>query len=116
MPAQSPTVNADMQPVDLSAADVSLLRLALEEIQAASVSDRSPRPLLRQVCADARARHMSAASLIILLKETWRSLPENDYRTASRSDYLDRVISMCIEEYYGESGAPDNGRAGCDKI
>ena len=54
------------------------------------------------VATEARARNILPEQLLVILKETWSSLPEvramND--TGEQVRLLQRVVTMCIREYY----------------
>jgi len=63
--------------------------------------DRALRHTIRELCAEAQRAGLRPEELIVLFKATWRSRPE--LGTVSRGELtpaLDRVITMCIEEYY----------------
>ena len=51
---------------------------------------------------EARDKHILAEQLLIVLKDLWHSLPEVRALTDARQQarLLERVISMCIKEYY----------------
>lgn len=56
---------------------------------------------LRQLCEVARERGVHAEQLLVVLKESWRGLPET--RLVMRRDttqVLGRVISKCVVAYY----------------
>ena len=54
------------------------------------------------VATEARARDILPEQLLVRLKETWSSLPEvramRDAQQQAR--VLERVVTMCIREYY----------------
>lgn len=78
----------------------SALRNALRAGEAAP--DGEVRRMLRDTCSAARARNMSAEHVLILLKEGWRVLPEAPgRRDAEAQARLARIVTLCIEEYYG---------------
>lgn len=59
------------------------------------------RRAMRAMCADGRKRQLRVEKIIILLKSIWNGLPEVQGRTtSSRQDLLDRLITICVEEYY----------------
>lgn len=63
--------------------------------------DRALRDTIQELCAEARRAGLRPEELIVLVKATWRSRPE--LGTVSHGEpnpALDRVITMCIEEYY----------------
>ena len=78
------------------------LLVALHDAAHGRVLDGTVRPVLRQVCDAARACDARVEHLLILLKEACLELPEA--RRANHDDAQDtlaRVITLCIEEYYG---------------
>lgn len=67
---------------------------------------QSPGPLqaaLVLVAQEARDKHILPEQLLVMLKEIWSSLPE--VRAMSDTEeqvrLLQRVVTMCIKEYYG---------------
>jgi hypothetical protein len=84
-----------------------MLRRALELVQSKGAAT-SPdlRLLLHAICGKARARHLFAEQLIIIIKVAWYAMPEayRDLRWSGvgdpRTEVLARVITVCIEEYY----------------
>lgn len=63
--------------------------------------DRALRDTIQALCTDAQRAGLRSEELIVLFKTTWRSRPE--LATVTRGELnpvLDRVITMCIEEYY----------------
>ena len=60
------------------------------------------RQAVRDLCDDAHRRHLHAEQLLILIKDTWRAMPEARAGSShvAPHDSLDRFISLCIEEYY----------------
>jgi hypothetical protein len=66
-----------------------------------SDGDNRLRETIRQLCTDARRLSVRPEELIVLFKMGWRAhadlqaLPRDEANTA-----LDRVITMCIDEYY----------------
>lgn len=64
------------------------------------------RPLMRTVVAEARGAGLYAEMLLRLLKESWRSLPEPTSSMARLAHFeaLDRVVSLCIREFYRSDG------------
>lgn len=63
------------------------------------------RESMRRVCALAHARDIRAEQLLVMIKEAWFKLPEPDRILRDHSgDVLARVITLCIDEYYGAKG------------
>ena len=85
-----------------------LLRMAHDEAQANE--DGAPRTLsdvraaLRGLCDDARDHDVRAEQLVIAIKEGWSALQGDHPRTRAEGpdEALDRVISLCIDEFYAE--------------
>ena len=86
---------------ELSTAAVGALRSALESFLAGSSPD-SVQPALKRVAEEARAKHIHAEQLLILLKDIWFALPQvhNAQASEEQSRLLQRVVSMCIRAYY----------------
>src|SRR5688572_19973013 len=67
-----------------------------------SAADERLRDAMRQLCADARQVSVRPEDLIILFKARWRE--QTECRTLAREEgnaALEHIITMCIEEYYG---------------
>jgi uncharacterized membrane-anchored protein len=58
------------------------------------------RIVIGQVCADAKASGMSIEQIIIALKAMFDKVPASDGSAHSRLEIRERVIAICIEEYY----------------
>ena len=85
----------------------------------ADVRSADLRRAMRLVCAEARRREVRIERVIVLLKELWSALPPDAadvtyghaVRAANR-DLLERIVRVCIEEFYLERGpAPMPGGA-----
>jgi hypothetical protein len=77
------------------------LRSALQGHLRQAVPDDTLRRALHSLCADARKRNLRPEQLILIFKQVWSSLPEvQDRNAARRQDLLDRIVTICIEEYY----------------
>jgi hypothetical protein len=59
---------------------------------------------LRRMSDEARRREMRPEQLLVILKGIWGSLPEVRYshRAEPHGTMLQKVISLCIEQYYGK--------------
>lgn len=58
---------------------------------------------MRAVCQNARLCGLRAEQLLVVLKESWRKLPEARHLDRYESDeVLARVIHDCIEAYYAD--------------
>ena len=98
-----------VQPDTVSTGNVSVLserattavRSALQAQLRQPSGDDSLRRALRSLCVEARARELRAEQVIVLFKRAWDTLPESrgtDGR--KKQEMLDRVITVCVEEYY----------------
>src|SRR5689334_11396013 len=82
-----------------------LLRRSLRDVLADArykYSDEAElRVTLRDVCTQARRDGIRAEHLLIVLKESWRELPERARLPRYAADQtLARLVSACINEYY----------------
>lgn len=82
-----------------------LLRHSLRCVLAAEhyedADEAKLRIALREVCECARRDGVRAEHLLIVLKESWRGLPERAALPRFDADEaLGRVVSACINEYY----------------
>jgi hypothetical protein len=81
---------------------VSAVRQALRTyLRDGSDSSLLQAPLLR-MASEARARAIRPEQLLIVLKDVWNSLPEVRSMTDAQEQIgmLQRVVTMCIKEYY----------------
>jgi hypothetical protein len=61
----------------------------------------SLKPALERIAAEARRKRVHAEQLLVLLKDVWYTLPQpkrNDVESQNR--LLQRVVTLCIREYY----------------
>jgi hypothetical protein len=59
----------------------------------------------RVMCQDARARGLRVEELIISLKRMWPHVADGERLPRDESPrLLARVVTLCVEEYYGSSG------------
>ena len=77
------------------------VRVALRNYVACDSSTELQHALLR-MAADAREKSMPPEQVLIVLKEIWNALPEVGAMsdTQNRIHLLQRVVTMCIKEYY----------------
>lgn len=89
---------------ELAEQALAALREALRAGAVEQSCDVALRRAVQIVCREARRTDMRVEHLLVTMKTAWQHLPEVRALPfgASRSRLLDRVISMCIEEYYGE--------------
>ena len=79
------------------------LRAAITKHARGEAYDDELRRALSLLAHEAQVRHLRAEELIIALKSLWRALPEVQ-QSSNRTEQnmlLGRLVSMCIEEYYG---------------
>lgn len=86
---------------------LAALRQALARRLSSREGDGELRSALRDVSREAQRRGLHAEQLVIALKRVWDEIPE--VRAAgsreARLRMLERVVTLCIEEYYTEEGA-----------
>ncbi len=101
----------DEAPISLS---TPALRAALQA-QLRARTDKDSPVLLRLaavLCTQAHRRRMRAEELIVLLKQTWMSLPESALpNRLADGELVEQLISLCIEEYFR---AAHDSRTGSD--
>ena len=88
-------------PGQLDGATIAALQSALRDYVAVGASATLPESLVL-LADEAREKHILPEQLLIVLKNLWNSLPEVRAMTDSRQQarLLERVITMCIKEYY----------------
>ena len=98
----SPSQHAE-QSLALSAETLQVLRAAIAKHACGQAHDDELRHALGRLAREAQTRRMRAEELIIALKALWRTLPEVQQATnrTEQSLLLGRLVSMCIDEYYG---------------
>jgi hypothetical protein len=86
----------------LSVESVDDLRSALNAFSRDGNLD-AIRPALRRISHEAREKRMHPEHLLIALKDIWFALPEiaRATPTDAQSRMLQRVVTLCIREYYG---------------
>ena len=98
----SPSKQAEYSPAP-STETLEILRAAIAKHARGEAHDDELRRALSLLAQEAQVKHLRAEELIIALKTLWRSLPEVQQAT-NRTDQnllLGRLVSICIEEYYG---------------
>ena len=90
-------------PGALAAETTEAVRVALARYVRAPGDASELRVALNQMAEEARAKAILPEPLLIALKQLWGSLPE--VRSAGNLEdqtrALQRVVTMCIREYYG---------------
>ena len=85
----------------LSAEAVADLQRALDTYVSDQQADGLQR-CLQRTAVEARERKMHAEQLLLALKDVWYGLPHlQDKAGEEQTRLLQRVVSMCIREYYG---------------
>jgi hypothetical protein len=100
----------------LSSSSMGALRLWLQSqrtraIQGRSLRQNDVRRAMHLLCEEVRRCGLPVERLIILVKEQWLTLTEeNDAGNARAREALDAIIRTCIDEFYAStanlSGAP----------
>lgn len=91
-------------PRELAEETVVLVREALDAMVRAPSSDNANlRSALHGLASEAREKGLPPEQLLIVLKETWYSLPAiyAVQEPGEQTRLLQRVVTMCIKEYYG---------------
>lgn len=78
------------------------MRTTVERHLARSAAEGELRGVLRDACADARARGVQVEELIVLFKRTFMEISagRREPTVLTRHPDLDDLISACMEEYY----------------
>ena len=81
---------------------IAALRAALRQYLSNGLSPSTVQPALVRMAAEARAKGILPEQLLIMLKDLWSSLPEvrGMVDTSEQVRLLQRVVTMCIKEYY----------------
>jgi hypothetical protein len=67
------------------------------------------RKVIGQICADAKADGMSVEQLIISLKAIFEKIPLGDGALHTRAEIRERLVAVCIEEYYNDGKGAVSG-------
>lgn len=89
-------------PSRLDDATLDALRAALRQYLLDGASSHQLQDVLLRMAAEAREKAILAEHLLISLKDVWGGLPEVRAMpdTAQQVRLLQRVVTMCIKEYY----------------
>ena len=81
---------------------VNTVRLALRAYLHDSAEPSALQSSLLLMATEARARAILPEQLLVVLKDVWNTLPEVRSMTDTREQVrlLQRVVTMCIKEYY----------------
>ena len=86
-------------------------RAMLEQVRRGAVPEPEWREALRAMCEDARADDVQPERLLVELKQALGILCDTclvPYGPA-RMEFMSRVVTLCIEEYYAERGGQPVG-------
>jgi hypothetical protein len=91
-------------PSRLDDATVAAVRDALRCYLSEDPDPATLQEALVRMSAEAREKRMHAEQLLVQLKETWSTLHEVRSMTdaAEQVQVLERVVTMCIKEYYSD--------------
>lgn len=91
-------------PAVVSAETRDALRRALDGYVASGGAPDGVREALHLLAAEGRERGIHAEQVLILLKDMWYALPALQTVRAvdHQSRMLQRLVTICIESYYGE--------------
>jgi hypothetical protein len=81
---------------------IDAVRAALREYLSNSSSSTAIQQALLRMASEARQKSMLPEHLLIVLKDVWGALPEVRAMTDTGEQIrlLQRVVTMCIKEYY----------------
>lgn len=83
----------------LSAVRAALVRYLRDGVQTRELHDT-----LTAMAREARDRHVPAEQMLIAMKTLWSELPEvrtaEKNRDTNRDRLLDRIVTICIQQYY----------------
>lgn len=86
-----------------------VLRRAVYTVSGGYSLSSGLRQSMRRVCILAHGREVRPEQLLIMIKEAWFELPEPERILRDHSgDVLARVITLCIDKYYGVTGKPNS--------
>lgn len=85
----------------LTSATLARVREALVDYQGAPEgAEPSLRGALAALSEEARGNGIPPEDVLIALKQVWNDLPDMHRAPAERTRALQRVVTMCIKEYY----------------
>ena len=89
-------------PSRLDDESVSALRFALRAYLHNAEAPSGLQAALHRIATEARERGILPEQLLVVLKDLWSTLPEVRSMTDTRQqvNLLQRVVTMCIKEYY----------------
>ena len=95
--------NRNVPPQGLEPETLQRLRTALERFARDGNNSGALHEALREASAEARHKNIQAEQLLVILKELWYEIPDVKRAAGSPGQrvLLQRVITKCIQEYYG---------------
>ena len=90
------------RPVTLAAETTEAVRKALVQYVDAPAYANGLRDALRNMAGEAHAKSIFPEQLLVALKDIWYALPtvQGIREPADQARLLQRVVTMCIKEYY----------------
>lgn len=94
--------SSPIPPSRLDDATVAAVREALRDYLRDGSDPSALQGTLKQMSSEARAKDLHAEQLLVVLKDVWGTLPEVRAMTNTTTQVrlLQRVVTMCIKEYY----------------
>ncbi|MDQ3809853.1 MAG: hypothetical protein M3336_06135 [Chloroflexota bacterium] len=88
----------------VSAETLGMVREALRRRLTDDPHDGHLRAVLRRLSGEVKAKGLHGEHVVIMLKQIWSQLPEMWQALAAheRRLMLERVVTLCIEEFYAE--------------
>ena len=86
----------------LSSVVLEQVQRALAQLDGAPIEPESPlRRALAALAEEARTQGVPPEEVLVAVKGIWNELPDSDHRSpGDRARALQRVVTMCIKEYY----------------
>jgi hypothetical protein len=91
-------------PSVLAAETIEALRSALEQYVDAPLHGSALKLALQTMAKEAHAKSILPEQLLVVLKDVWHTLPSvrSMNEPADQARLLQRVVTMCIKEYYAD--------------
>ena len=91
-------------PANLAAETIEAVRVSLVQYVDAPLHTNAVRTALRSMAAEAHTRSLLPEQLLVILKDIWYGLPNvrNIDEPSDQVRLLQRVVTMCIKEYYAD--------------
>ncbi len=64
------------------------------------------RKVIAQICEEAREAGMPIERLVVILKSVLDQTPHSEDSLHTRAEIKERLVAVCIEEYYGNEPPP----------